>query len=166
MFSGVQYFTGQFFDIRRITEKAHSVGAIAGFDLAHAVGNVPLSLHDWGCDFACWCSYKYLNSGPGCIGGCFVHENNTQVTGTLEEGNLTYINRFSGWWGHRLDDRFVMGPNFIPAPGAYGFRLSNPPVVCIACVRASMDVFDKVCCCSCCPCFFLFFCPSLFVNLL
>jgi kynureninase len=144
MFSGVQYFTGQFFDIRRMTEAAHAVGAIAGFDLAHAVGNVPLSLHDWGCDFACWCTYKYLNSGPGCIGGCFVHENNTQVTVSSEDGKLTFMNRLSGWWGHRLDDRFVMDPNFIPAPGAYGFRLSNPPVVCVACVRASLDVYDKV----------------------
>lgn len=144
MFSGVQYFTGQYFDIKAITEKAHSVGAIAGFDLAHAVGNVPLSLHDWQCDFACWCTYKYLNSGPGCIGGCFVHENNTVISGSPESGTLSFMNRLSGWWGHRLDDRFVMGPDYVPAAGAYGFRLSNPPVVCIACVRSSLDVFDKV----------------------
>jgi kynureninase len=143
MLSGVQYQTGQFFNIQAITEVAHSVGAVAGFDLAHAVGNVPLSLHDWECDFACWCTYKYLNSGPGCIGGAFVHENNGKVT-QQEDGSFAFTNRLSGWWGHRLSDRFVMDPQFIPIPGAYGFRLSNPPVVCVACVRASLNVFDKV----------------------
>jgi kynureninase len=142
MFSGVQYSTGQFFDIKAITDVAHSVGALAGFDLAHAAGNVPLSLHDWDCDFACWCTYKYLNSGPGCIGGCFVHEKNSQVS-RRDDGSYAYVNRFSGWWGHRLEDRFDMDPEFIPIPGAYGFRLSNPPVVCVACVRASLDMFDK-----------------------
>ena len=142
MFSGVQYGTGQFFDIPAITNAAHAVGAVAGFDMAHAAGNVPLSLHDWGCDFACWCSYKYLNSGPGCIGGCFVHEKNSKVT-RRDDGTLDFGNRLSGWWGHRVEDRFEMDPDFIPIPGAYGFRLSNPPVVCVACVRASLDLFDR-----------------------
>ena len=143
MLPGVQYSTGQYFDIPRITEETHKVGAFSGWDLAHAVGNVVLKLHEWNCDFACWCTYKYLNSGPGSIGGCFVHENqgNVQQNG---DGTLSFRNRFSGWWGHRLDDRFRMDPEFIPIPGAYGFRLSNPPVVCIACVRASLDVFEKV----------------------
>mmetsp|Transcript_14108 Transcript_14108/g.21108 ORF Transcript_14108/g.21108 Transcript_14108/m.21108 type:complete len:454 (-) Transcript_14108:100-1461(-) len=142
MLSGVQYGTGQFFDIPTITKETHAVGAVAGWDLAHAVGNVILSLHEWDVDFACWCTYKYLNSGPGCIGGCFVHERNGRVT-REEDGSYSFMNRFSGWWGHRLEDRFQMDPEFIPVEGAYGFRLSNPPVVCVACVRASLDVFDK-----------------------
>lgn len=144
MLSGVQYSTGQFFDIQTITAETHKVGAFSGWDLAHAVGNVVLQLHDWNCDFACWCTYKYLNSGPGSIGGCFVHENQGKVV-EQEDGTIAFRNRFSGWWGHRLADRFLMNPEFIPVPGAYGFRLSNPPVVCVACVRASLDVFEKVC---------------------
>ena len=143
MLSGVQYSTGQYFDIPAITKETHNVGAFSGWDLAHAVGNVVLKLHEWDCDFACWCTYKYLNSGPGCIGGCFVHERNGTVV-EHEDGNISFRNRFSGWWGHRLNDRFLMNPEFIPIPGAYGFRLSNPPVVCVACVRASLDVFEKV----------------------
>ena len=146
MLSGVQYSTGQFFDIKTITEATHDVGAFSGWDLAHAVGNVVLKLHEWNCDFACWCTYKYLNSGPGCIGGCFVHENQGKVV-EMEDGTVAFRNRFSGWWGHRLHDRFLMNPEFIPVPGAYGFRLSNPPVVCVACVRASLDVFEKVSTC-------------------
>ena len=125
-----------------ITEAGHRHGCMVGFDLAHAVGNVPLKLHDWGCDFACWCSYKYLNCGPGSIGGCFVHENLTGVTS--EEGQAAYRNRLSGWWGHRLEDRFMMAPQFIPEPGAYGFRLSNPSVLLITCMRTSLDLFDAV----------------------
>lgn len=92
MFSGIQYSTGQFFDIKTITDATHAVGAVAGFDLAHAVGNVPLTLHDWNCDFAVWCTYKYLNCGPGCIGGCFVHEKNTIIT-EGEDGALSFMNR-------------------------------------------------------------------------
>lgn len=112
LFPGVQYYTGQFFDIETITFIAHQKGCMVGFDLAHAVGNVPLELHKWNVDFACWCSYKYLNSGPGSIGGCFVHSrHNTQTT----------FPRFAGWWGHDLSSRFDMNDKqFHPIPGAYG----------------------------------------------
>jgi kynureninase len=136
-FSGVQYYTGQYFDIPRITATAHSYGCIVGFDLAHAVGNLPMYLHDWNVDFACWCSYKYLNCGPGSIGGCFVHTKHT-------DENSPILNRFTGWWGHRLEDRFLMTGEFIPEVGVNSFRLSNPSVLLIACVRASLDLFDKV----------------------
>jgi kynureninase len=136
LFSGVQYFTGQAFDLERITTAAHAHHCHVGFDLAHAVGNILLQLHDWDCDFACWCSYKYMNCGPGSIGGCFVHE----------KFSLTNLEApsFNGWWGHQVEDRFEMKPEFRPAEGAYGYRLSNPPVLLIACVRASLDIFDRV----------------------
>lgn len=143
MFSGIQYYTGQFFDLQAIVEVGHAQGCIVGFDLAHAVGNVPLQLHEWDADFACWCTYKYLNCGPGSIGGCFVHERHGQVTSD-SEGNLHFRNRLSGWWGHRVEDRFLMAPDFIPTQGAYGFRLSNPSVLLITCVRTSLDLFDAV----------------------
>lgn len=113
------------------------MGCRVGFDLAHAVGNIPLSLHESNCDFACWCTYKYLNCGPGSIGGCFVHEKNFL-------GSNPDIKSFAGWWGHRISDRFDMMPAFCPSDDAYGYRLSNPPVLLIACVRASLDLFDKV----------------------
>lgn len=138
LFSGVQYYTGQLFDMPTITKLGHDHGCVVGFDLAHAVGNVPLQLHEWGCDFACWCTYKYLNCGPGSIGGCFVHEAMTKP------GEFGPPNRLSGWWGHRLEDRFMMAPEFIPCEGAYGFRLSNPSVLLVTCVRTSLDLFDAV----------------------
>ena len=168
LLSGVQYYTGQFFDVARITAAAHEQGCLVGWDLAHAVGNVPLELHAWGADFACWCTYKYLNCGPGSIGGCFVHErhgaggrmqlcgsdagNEPQMRGRVEGEGERYdqeknscIPRLAGWWGHRLDDRFVMDPQFVACAGADGFRVSNPPVLLVACARASLDVFEKVC---------------------
>lgn len=147
LFSGVQYYTGQLFDVQRITALAHEHGCLVGFDLAHAVGNVPLSLHDWRCDFACWCTYKYMNCGPGSIGGCFVHEKHgrgTPVTDTSGTFIEPVPRRLAGWWGHRRQDRFLMEPAFIPCEGANGFRVSNPPVLLIACVRASLDIFDQV----------------------
>jgi kynureninase len=194
VFSGVQYYTGQLFDMGRISAAAKAKGCNVGFDLAHAVGtfilsssstsmpeycaaiikkqtvsltrlycyyhhagNVPLKLHEWGCDFACWCTYKYMNCGPGSIGGCFIHDKHSNrgqptasVTDTSKSSNSHFQQtvvdppRFAGWWGHRLDDRFVMDPQFIPCEGAYGFRLSNPPVLLIAGARASLDLFDKV----------------------
>jgi kynureninase len=159
LLSGVQYYTGQLFDMGRITTAAKAKGCKVGFDLAHAVGNVPLQLHDWGCDFACWCTYKYMNCGPGSIGGCFIHEchskkepaQNALSSQNLIEGEKPHFQqevvdppRFAGWWGHRLKDRFLMEPQFIPCEGAYGFRLSNPPVLLIAGARASLDLFDKV----------------------
>ena len=135
MLSGVQYYTGQAFEIGPVTAAARAEGCCVGWDLAHAVGNVELKLHEWGPDFACWCTYKYLNSGPGSIGGCFVHERH-------KEKGFDELPRFAGWWGHRKDDRFVMNPEFVPSPGAFGWQLSNPPVLCLAALRASCELFD------------------------
>lgn len=150
LFSGVQYYTGQLFDIEKITKIAHSFGCVVGFDLAHAVGNVPLLLHDWGVDFACWCSYKYLNAGPGAIAGCFVHERHMtareDIISDLEtkgDDGRAIGKGLAGWWGHRLEDRFQMGTEFHPCEGAYRYRLSNPPVLMVACLRASLDLFDE-----------------------
>jgi len=135
MFSGVQYYTGQAFDMEMITAKAHQVGALAGFDLAHAAGNLVLKLHDWDVDFAVWCSYKYMNSGPGGVSGAFVHE---------RHANNPDLPRFSGWWGHSEDERFLMKRGFIPEYGAAGWQLSNAPVMTMAVHRASLDMFDQV----------------------
>ncbi len=134
-FGGVNYFTGQYFNIPRITEAAHAAGAMAGFDLAHAAGNVPLSLHDWNVDFAAWCSYKYLNSGPGNVGAIFVHENH---------GRDFDLPRFGGWWGHDKTTRFEMKSGFQPMEGAEGWQLSNVPVLGMAAMKASLDVFAEV----------------------
>lgn len=133
LFPGVQYYSGQFFDIKSITAAAHEAGAYAGFDLAHAIGNVPLTLHDDGVDFAVWCSYKYLNSGPGSIAGAFVHERHG-------DGKLP---RMAGWWGHHEGERFQMKKGFIPMPGVDGWQLSNFPVLPGAAHLASLDLFDR-----------------------
>ena len=133
-FSGVQYYTGQLFNIKQITEKAHSVGAIAGFDLAHAAGNAYLQLHDWHVDFAAWCSYKYLNSGPGNVSGIYIHE---------KHGLDPETPRFAGWWGHKEDQRFLMKRGFIPEPGAAGWQMSNAPVFGMAVHKASLEIFHK-----------------------
>ncbi len=135
MIGGVNYYTGQYFKIKEITEKAHSVGAYAGFDLAHGAGNIKLSLHDDGPDFAVWCSYKYMNSGPGSLGGCFVHDRHAT------NQNLP---RFAGWWGHNKNTRFNMRQDFDPIPGAEGWQLSNPPILSMAAMKASLDIFDEV----------------------
>lgn len=133
-FSGVQYYSGQAFDIPAITAAAHRAGAIAGFDLAHAAGNLLLNLHDWSVDFAAWCTYKYLNSGPGGVSGVFIHE---------KHGLDPDTPRLAGWWGHKEDVRFQMRKGFIPEPGAAGWQLSNAPVLSMAAHLASLDLFDE-----------------------
>ncbi|CEP23047.1 BNA5 [Cyberlindnera jadinii] len=134
---GIQYYTGQLFDIEVITRVAKSHGIIIGWDLAHAVGNVPLKLHDWGVDFAVWCSYKYLNSGPGAISGIFVHSSH----GTNEEDK--YMPRLAGWWGNNASTRFKMMEFFDPIQGALGFRQSNPSVIDVVSVHASLKLFQE-----------------------
>lgn len=133
LFPGIQYYTGQLFDIAAITKAAKAKGCIVGWDLAHAVGNVPLKLHDWGVDFAVFCTYKYLNSGPGAIGGLFVHEKFANDKRP----------RLAGWWGNRPETRFAMANEFDPSQGAAGFKMSNPTVISVACVRASLEVINK-----------------------
>lgn len=134
IFGGVQYYTGQFFDIKTITSAAHEAGAYAGFDLAHAVGNVPLSLHKHHVDFAVWCSYKYLNAGPGAIAGAFVHE---------KHAHDFSIPRLAGWWGHDEQERFQMKKGFKPMPGVDGWQLSNFPVLSGAPLLASLEIFQQ-----------------------
>ncbi len=133
LWPGVQYRTGQAFDLGGIARLAHAAGASAGFDLAHAVGNVAVNLHDSNADFAVWCHYKYMNAGPGAVGGCFVHARHAKTTRP----------RFAGWWGHEQSTRFQMGPQFAPTPGADGWQLSNPPILALAPLRASLDVFAR-----------------------
>lgn len=130
---GVQYLTGQAFDLASITRQAHAKGCIVGFDLAHAVGNINVNLHESACDFAVWCSYKYLNSGPGAVAGAFVHDRHAN----------TNRPRFAGWWGHEKSTRFQMGPAFRPTPGADGWQLSNPPILALAPLRISLQVFRR-----------------------
>jgi len=134
LFGGINYYTGQFFDLAAVTRAAHDAGAIAGFDLAHAAGNVPLQLHDWDADFATWCSYKYMNSGPGGISGVFVHE---------KHFSNTKLSRFEGWWGFREDKRFTMPPTFEPDNGAAAWQLSTSPVMLLALHKAALGIFEE-----------------------
>ncbi len=134
IFGGVNYYSGQVFNMKSITEAAHSVGAYAGFDLAHAAGNIELHLHDWKADFACWCSYKYLNSGPGGVAGIFIHQKHIANTSSL---------RLAGWWGHDKETRFQMQPGFKPIASAEGWQLSNAPVLSMAVHKAALDIFDE-----------------------
>ena len=132
LFGGINYYTGQFFDLKSIAAAGHAAGTLVGFDLAHAAGNVALQLHDWNVDFACWCSYKYLNSGPGAIGGAFIHEKH-------HAANLT---RFAGWWGYDINTRFKMEKGFVPMPGAEGWQLSTPAIFLYAAHRAALEIVE------------------------
>jgi len=134
LWPGVHYASGQFFDLKRIAQAADRAGALCGFDLAHAVGNVPLNLRESGVDFAVWCTYKYLNSGMGAVAGCFVNERHSK------NNDLT---RLQGWWGTSEESRFLMGPEFIPAEGAEAWTLSNPPILAMAPMRVSLELFQK-----------------------
>ncbi len=134
LFGGVNYYTGQLLDIKSITQAAHEANIYAGFDLAHAVGNVPLHLHDWNVDFACWCSYKYLNSGPGGVAGVYLHQKHA--------ANLA-LPRFAGWWGYTKETRFQMEKGFSAIPTAEGWQISNAPVLSMAAHKASLDIFDE-----------------------
>lgn len=135
LIGGVNYYTGQVFDMKTITEAGHKEGAYVGWDLAHAAGNIKLELHDWNVDFAAWCSYKYMNSGPGNASGCFVHEKH-HINPDLP--------RFAGWWGHNKERRFKMEPNFDPVHGADGWQISNLPILSLAPYLASVALFDEI----------------------
>lgn len=135
MIGGVNYYTGQYLDIKKIAELGHAKGAMVGIDLAHGAGNIQPNLHDSGVDFAAWCTYKYLNSGPGSLAGLFVHE---------RHAHDKELNRFTGWWGHDKSTRFNMRYDFNPIPGAESWQLSNPPILSMAAIKASLDMFNEV----------------------
>ncbi|MGQ7855896.1 kynureninase [Pedobacter sp. WC2501] len=134
LFGGINYYTGQWYDMETITKAGHEIGAIVGWDLAHAAGNVPVKLHDWDVDFACWCSYKYQNSGPGGISGIFVHE---------KHFSNSQLNRFAGWWGYQESKRFKMEKGFVPEAGADGWQVSCTQVMPMALYHASLQIFEK-----------------------
>ncbi|RPD98573.1 kynureninase [Aureibaculum marinum] len=135
LIGGINYYTGQFFDLKRIASLAHFYDSMVGFDCAHGAGNVKLNLHDSGADFAVWCTYKYLNSGPGSLAGCFVHE---------RHAHNRELNRFTGWWSHNKEKRFDMRDEFDQLPGAEGWQLSNPPILSMAAIKASLDIFAEI----------------------
>lgn len=131
---GLNYYTGQVFDMKKITKKSHEIGALVGFDLAHAVGNIELALHEWNIDFACWCSYKYLNAGPGAVGAVYIHEK-YHADPTMK--------RLAGWWGYKNEDRFLMEKSFRPEVTAAGWQLSTPSILLFACLKASLSIFQE-----------------------
>jgi kynureninase len=135
LIGGVNYYTGQVFDMKTITAAGHEVGAVVGWDLAHAAGNIKLDLHDWDVDFASWCSYKYMNSGPGNASGCFIHK---------KHHDNPDLPRFAGWWGHNKERRFKMEPTFDPVHGADGWQISNIPILSLAPYLASVEMFDEI----------------------
>ena len=135
MIGGVNYYTGQVFEMQKITEAAQKQGAFVGWDLAHGAGNIPVQLHDWNVDFACWCSYKYLNSRPGSISGVFVHQRHCENPD---------LNRFAGWWGHDKETRFLMEKGFNPIPTAESWQLSNAPVLAMAVHKVAIDLHSKI----------------------
>ena len=137
LWSGVHFLSGQYFDMAQLTSMAQQQGCVVGFDLSHAAGNVPLQLHDWQVDFAVWCNYKYLNSGPGAVAGCFVHE---------RHGRNVALPRLAGWWGNDPATRFRMQlePEFLPQPGADGWQISNPPILALVPIRAALALYDEV----------------------
>lgn len=135
LFGGINYYTGQVFDMKTITDAGHDTGAFVGFDLAHAAGNIPMQLHNWGVDFACWCSYKYMNSGPGGISGIFVHQ---------KHFDNKELNRFYGWWGYGVNKRFLMTSGFVPATGAEGWQISTSPILLMTVHKAALDIFEEV----------------------
>jgi kynureninase len=134
LLSGLNYYTGQVFDMPSIIQSAHKAGAYCGFDLAHAAGNIELRSHEWNMDFACWCTYKYLNAGPGSVGGIYIHE---------KHASNTELPRFAGWWGYDKQTRFKMEKGFAPMPTAEGWQLSNAPVLSMAAHKAALDIFDE-----------------------
>ncbi|PCG91797.1 Kynureninase [Penicillium occitanis (nom. inval.)] len=140
---GIQFYTGQYFDIKTITAHAHSKGILIGWDCAHAVGNVELQLHDWNVDFAAWCHYKYVNSGPGAMAGLFVHEKHGKVKLDAAGENPSYHPRLAGWWGHDKETRFQMNNKFIPQEGAAGYQISNPSVLDLSAVASSLEIFNQ-----------------------
>lgn len=131
---GLNYYTGQVFDMKKITEEGHKIGALVGFDLAHAVGNIELKLHEWNTDFACWCSYKYLNAGPGAVGAVYIHEKYHADPS---------MKRLAGWWGYKSEDRFLMERSFLPEETAAGWQLSTPSILLFACLKASLSIFEE-----------------------
>jgi kynureninase len=141
LLAGVNFVTGQFMEIERITVAARAKGCAVGWDLAHAAGNVPLCLHEWGPDFAVWCSYKYLNSGPGAVAGAFVHERHTRLA---DPRTRRMLPRLEGWWGNDPSTRFEMGPEFEPVASADAWQLSNPPILAMVPLRVSLEIFDRV----------------------
>ena len=143
LWPGVQFRTGQAFDLARIARAAHRSGCIAGFDLAHSIGNTPLALHDADADFAVWCSYKYLNAGPGAIGGCFIHQRHLEAQPRARHGGGLPGTRLAGWWGHEEPTRFLMEPQFRAATGAAAWQVSNPPILAAAPLVASLAIFTS-----------------------